>query len=68
MNAPLSPEESQILAELIQLAEGVGRTKDVKALSGQQLRMASILIHKGRVVMTSRKFMVIVHPLDSLAR
>jgi hypothetical protein len=62
MNAPLSPEENQILAELIQLAEGVGRTKDVKTLSGQQLRIASILIHKGRVVMTSRKFMVIDHP------
>ena len=44
------------------VAEGVGRTKEVKALSEQQMMSCPALVEKGYVVMTSRKFMVIEAP------
>jgi hypothetical protein len=62
MKEPLSPEEQQILNELVQVAEGVGRIKQLKYLNEQQLRTTESLKRKGYVAMSKRTYIVIASP------
>jgi len=47
---PVSSEENKILNELIELAEGVGRTKEIAILNRQQARVAEDLMKKGYIM------------------
>jgi hypothetical protein len=59
MKEPLSSEEQHILKELMQVAEGMGRIKELKYLNDQQKNTLLTLKRKGYVAMTKRTYIVI---------
>jgi hypothetical protein len=60
MKEHLSPEEQQILNEIVQVAEGMGRSKLLKYLNEKLLRIIVDLKRKGYVAMSKRTYIVIL--------
>jgi hypothetical protein len=57
---PLSREERQIHAELLQLAGGVGCMASVKLLNGRQKEVAKHLKRKGYIALTTEHLTVVL--------
>jgi len=62
MNAPLTPEETEILKQIVNAASGVGRMIAINLLSAQQRAVLPSLVEKGYVVATSYNCVVVMMP------
>ena len=62
MKEPLASEEQQIWKELVQLAGGMGCSKQLRYLNEQQERVIISLKSKGYVAMSKRTYIVILRP------
>jgi hypothetical protein len=59
---PLLTEEKQLLEQLVQIAEGIGRMKERTFLNAKQEGGIVQLERKGYVTLTKKKFMVVFPP------
>jgi hypothetical protein len=59
---PLSTEEKQILTELLEISDGMGRMKEFSFLNSRQMGVIQNLKKKGYVMITKLSFMVILPP------
>lgn len=62
MKAQLSLEETQMLNEIIEAAQGVGRLKEQTLLNERQIEALRPSKSKGYVMLTKKKFMVVAVP------
>jgi hypothetical protein len=62
MNERLSSEKQQIWKELVEVAEGIGRVKELKLLNEQQKKIIVRLKSKGFVAMSELSYIVIAAP------
>jgi hypothetical protein len=59
---PLSPEEKQLLFELLSIAQGMAMPEELRYLDSEQRRLIEGLRRKGYVRVGKRKFRVLFPP------